>query len=105
MARAASTNASVAPSADAPAATDAPAAGGVAPETTAVEPRADDKPADPAPASPVAVLVVRGPARGRWRAGRHFGPHEIEIPLASLTPDQVAAIENDPLLSVTRRDG
>ena len=46
------------------------------------------------------VMVVRGPARGRWRAGRHFGPQPVEIPLAELTQAARKAIEGDPVLSV-----
>jgi len=49
---------------------------------------------------PRMALEVRGPARGRWRAGRRFGPEPVVIPLAELTDEARAAIEADPLLSV-----
>ena len=51
-------------------------------------------------AVPALALQVRGPARGRWRAGRRFGPEPVVIPLAELTDEARAAIEADPLLSV-----
>ena len=46
------------------------------------------------------ALEVRGPARGRWRAGRRFGPEAVVIPLEELGEEARAAIEADPLLSV-----
>lgn len=48
------------------------------------------------------VLVVRGPEKGRWRAGRHFGPAAVEIPVADLKKAEIEAIESDPTLSVSR---
>ena len=48
----------------------------------------------------VPALQVRGPANGRWRAGRHFGPEPVVIPLAELSEDERVAIEADPVLSV-----
>ncbi|MGC9368706.1 MAG: hypothetical protein ACP5DX_04105 [Paracoccaceae bacterium] len=54
------------------------------------------------PAAKAGTITVTGPKQGRWRAGRHFGPEPIEIPLDELTEDQIAAIEADPrLISVT----
>ena len=47
-----------------------------------------------------AVLIVRGPVRGRWRAGRHFGAQPVTIPLKDLTKAEAAAIRSDPALSV-----
>ena len=47
-------------------------------------------------------IVVRGPEDGRWRAGRHFGPIDVEIDLSTLTAAELAAIEGDPKLSVKR---
>lgn len=60
-------------------------------------------PADaPAPgAEPQGVLIVIGPKRGRWRAGRHFGPEAVNIPLGDLTPDAFTAIVNDEKLSIS----
>ena len=48
-----------------------------------------------------AVLVVRGPERGRWRAGRKFGPEPVAIPLDDLTDGEIAALKDDPVLLVT----
>lgn len=48
------------------------------------------------------MLVVRGPSTGRWRAGRHFGPAPVEIPLADLKKAEIELIESDPVLSVSR---
>ncbi len=54
----------------------------------------------------VAVLVVKGPAAGRWRAGRRFGAEPTVVVREDLDDDQVAAILADPALSVleTERD-
>ena len=46
------------------------------------------------------ALEVRGPVRGRWRAGRRFGPDPVVIPLDELDEAARTAIEGDPLLSV-----
>ncbi len=46
------------------------------------------------------VLRVVGPAKGRWRAGRKFGPEPVEIPVAELTEDDLAKLEGDPELTV-----
>jgi hypothetical protein len=45
---------------------------------------------------------VRGPAEGRWRAGMKFTPDETIVDLSTLTVEQLAAIEADPDLRVTR---
>jgi len=50
---------------------------------------------------PEGVLIVTGPKRGRWRAGRHFGAQPVEIPLADLIPDEFIAIVNDEKLSIS----
>jgi hypothetical protein len=64
---------------------------------------------DPSTATPVEkqppcakgfVLRVKGPAKGRWRAGRHFGPEEVKIAAADLTEDEIAQLNGDPLLTV-----
>lgn len=49
----------------------------------------------------VAQVVVVGPAEGRRRAGRQFGPVPTAIPLADLSPDDLAALEADPRLIVS----
>ena len=43
-------------------------------------------------------LKVIGPKVGRWRAGRHFGPLAAFVPIEELTPEQISAIEGDPML-------
>lgn len=54
------------------------------------------------PPAPPEVLIVRGPQRGRWRAGRHFGPDEVHIPVRDLTDDEFDAITTDPFLTHRR---
>lgn len=46
------------------------------------------------------VVLVKGPAKGRWRAGRLFGPEPVELDVATLTPAEQHAIANDPELTV-----
>jgi hypothetical protein len=46
---------------------------------------------------------VAGPARGRWRAGRHFGPEPVVIPAAELTEDEARALSDDPQLTFVPR--
>lgn len=46
-------------------------------------------------------LIITGPKRGRWRAGRHFGPQPVTIPLTDLTDADIAALRADPALTVT----
>ncbi len=55
---------------------------------------------EPDAPQPEAVVRVIGPALGRWRIARKFGPEATEIPLAELTEDQIAALKADPLLTV-----
>ena len=85
----------------------------VAPEGAAVEATvaevlsgaADTQPGPEAASlqpAPPEVLIVRGPQRGRWRAGRHFGPDEVHIAIGDLTDDELDAIVGDPLLSHRR---
>ena len=50
------------------------------------------------------ILTVRGPEKGRWRAGIFFGPEPVEVEMYSLTEDQLAAIHGDPQLTVIGRD-
>jgi hypothetical protein len=59
--------------------------------------------ADSAPATnPASTMLVRvtGPKRGRWRAGRHFGPEPVDIAAGDLTEAEIAALAGDPALSV-----
>ena len=44
------------------------------------------------------AVTVKGPAKGRWRAGRQFGPEPVTIPLTELTQDQFDALHADPEL-------
>lgn len=52
--------------------------------------------------APGEIIKVRGPEDGRWRAGLQFGPIEHEIDLSTITPEQLAEIEADSYLRVTR---
>ncbi len=45
------------------------------------------------------VLRVKGPAKGRWRAGRHFGPEAVDIPAEDLTEEDVQKLHGDPELT------
>ena len=59
--------------------------------------------ADPEPVRPTHgragyALKVTGPAKGRWRAGRKFGPEAVVIPAPELTEAEVEALVNDPEL-------
>ncbi|MDF2232178.1 hypothetical protein P2H44_06390 [Albimonas sp. CAU 1670] len=46
-------------------------------------------------------VVVVGPKRGRWRAGRHFGAEPVRIPEEELSEDDKAALLADPVLIVS----
>lgn len=70
-------------------------------------PSADAAPQAPAPdvVKPPAPMVGRvlrvvGPAKGRWRAGRKFGPEPVEIPVAELSLEDMAKLATDPELVV-----
>lgn len=56
---------------------------------------------EPNPADFVVVVVVVGPKRGRWRAGRRFGPEETRIPVEDLSEAQKTALLDDPALIVS----
>ncbi|MBY6118539.1 hypothetical protein KUV64_05305 [Mameliella alba] len=51
--------------------------------------------------SPEGVLTVIGPRKGRWRAGRHFSPEPVKIPLAELGDDEIAMLAGDPKLTLS----
>lgn len=53
--------------------------------------------ADPGPGP---SLVVKGPARGRWRAGRHFSAEPTSIALSDLDERELALLQGDPELSL-----
>ncbi|MBW4984743.1 hypothetical protein KZZ07_19560 [Mameliella sp. CS4] len=68
----------------------------------AAAPQEVAKPAVPDPEQPPeGVLTVIGPKRGRWRAGRHFSPEPVKIPLAELSDDEIAMLANDPKLTLS----
>lgn len=46
------------------------------------------------------AIEVVGPAAGRWRAGRRFGPEAQRFVEGQLTDDELKAIQADPLLAV-----
>lgn len=54
----------------------------------------DDATAEPA-------LLVRGPAKGRWRTARRFGPEPVVLLVEDLTEAEIAALRADPELLVT----
>lgn len=55
-------------------------------------------PGGTAPSGGPFTVTVVGPAKGRWRAGRHFGPAPQLIAVADLTEAELAAIMADPEL-------
>lgn len=59
----------------------------------------DTAPAQPDPGAEGAIIVT-GPKKGRWRAGRHFTPEPQIILVSDLEPGQREMIEADPKLSV-----
>lgn len=67
---------------------------------TALAPDGTAPSADVPQPAPVAGHIVRvvGPAAGRWRAGRKFGPEPVEIAASDLTDDEMQKIFGDPQL-------
>lgn len=49
---------------------------------------------------PYLTVVVTGPAAGRRRIGRAFGPEPVSINATDLTEDEIAALQADPALRV-----
>lgn len=49
----------------------------------------------------VAGWRIIGPAKGRWRAKRHFGPEPVVIPSDELSEADLAAIQADPELMIS----
>ncbi len=80
-------------------------------EATAVAAPAGAAASDAAPSGQMVgaegwEVVVTGPAKGRWRAGRHFGPEPVVIPAPDLTEAMARALADDPELTfVPRRIG
>lgn len=62
-------------------------------------PTADPTPVRPTHGAPGYVLTVTGPAKGRWRAGRKFGPEPTAISASELTEAECQAIVDDPELT------
>lgn len=50
------------------------------------------------------TVVVTGPAKGRWRIGRKFGPEPIAFDLDELSEDEKAALIADPELIVVTQE-
>ena len=46
------------------------------------------------------TVVVKGPEKGRWRAGRHFTMEPTSIPLTDLTEADLEKLCGDPVLTV-----
>jgi hypothetical protein len=51
-----------------------------------------------------ATILVKGPAKGRWRIGRHFTQELTAIPEAELSAKEKEALATDPELMVTLVD-
>jgi len=56
-------------------------------------------------AVPPAMLLVVGPAKGRWRIGRHFTPEPAAIALADLSQEDIERLLTDPELTVIPAPG
>jgi len=54
-------------------------------------------------AATIVVATARRSIKRRRRAGLVFGPEPVAIDPATLTADQLAAIEDDPALKVERK--
>ena len=53
---------------------------------------------------PRVTFIVIGPARGRWRIGRHFTAEPTAIPHDQLTEDDLDRLLDDPELTVQSVD-
>ena len=71
-----------------------------APAAPANDPDGNQPSPDAAAGSNGHVVRVIGPAKGRWRAGRHFGPAPVEIPATELTEADLEKLMADPELNV-----
>lgn len=80
-----------------PAGAGAPADAAIKAETTkeTKEPKAKK-----AEATPEATVVVTGPEKGRWRAGRKFTREPSSIPLGDLKDGELEKLLSDPELMV-----
>lgn len=50
--------------------------------------------------APEPTIVVTGPEKGRWRAGRKFTREPSSIPAGDLTDKELALLQADPELQV-----
>ena len=77
----------------------APSDASVDPVPETVQPETNDL-AEPQPTRGPAgwVVKVTGPAMGRWRAGRKFGPEPVMIPAPELTEADMSELVSDPEL-------
>jgi hypothetical protein len=48
-----------------------------------------------------AYVEITGPAKGRWRIGKHFTRQTQRLELDDLTEAELSALKNDPELAVT----
>ncbi|MGV8987647.1 MAG: hypothetical protein ACOH2H_15355 [Cypionkella sp.] len=62
------------------------------------------KPTPTAPIAPTTEFRVVGPAKGRWRAGRMFGPEPTILTDIDMTEGQIDQLVADPGLVITVRD-
>lgn len=62
--------------------------------------RPASKNSSPASVDEVKAIIITGPKKGRWRAGRHFGPTPTTIPLEELSEEAAEALKSDPKLSI-----
>lgn len=69
----------------------------------AVDALPDETPVVPEPTeiTLVGFVDVTGPAKGRWRIGKHFTRQTQRIALADLKDGELDALEADPELAVT----
>lgn len=65
------------------------------------KPTAKPTPEKPAETAPQPSITVVGPAEGRRRIGRRFGPEKVIIPLDELTKAEIAALRADKRLAVS----
>lgn len=61
----------------------------------------DKAPATIGAIKPAGFIVVIGPKRGRWRAGRHFTQEAKAIPIEELTLEEAELLRNDPALAIS----
>lgn len=54
----------------------------------------------PLSAPPIGYVIRCHRDRGIWRAGRFWTPESIPVPAEDLTPEQLEALQDEPLLSV-----